>query len=407
MLGVVELELEAALARIMAAVPAPIHENIPMGEAQGRVLVERILAPINLPVFDNSSMDGYAVRAKDVAAANPQAPVRLRLAGRVAAGQTFSGEVPAGACVRLATGSPMPSGADAVVVQEDTQVEPGAAGEILILEAAKPWENVRLRGEDVKSGAALVEAGEVLTAGRISLLAAVGVDRVPVGRRPVAGLLATGSELREPGLPLGPGQIYESNRLGLAALTRNAGAVPKAFPLVADALDATRLALETAFEQCDVVVTSGGASVGEMDFLKPALTQAGGEIQFWRVAIKPGRPFVFGRWREKLLFGLPGNPVSTFVTFLLLVRPALLRWQGASRVSLPQHPGLLEELLANPSERRHFVRVQVDAAGKIRSAGFQASHALSSLAAANGLVEVPPRTTFPAGASVQAMRWEE
>ena len=291
--------------------------------------------------------------------------------------------------MRLFTGSPLPPGANAVVMQEDTRVDANAPGEVLILAPVQPGENVRLRGEDIKHGSALAEAGEVLSAGRIGLLAATGLARVPVGRQPVVGLLATGSELTEPGRPLEPGRIYESNRTPLAMLLGRAGGVPKTFPLVADVLAGTSLALADAFNQCDAVVTTGGVSVGEMDFLKRAFEQIGGSLEFWKVAIKPGRPFVFGRLHRKLLFGLPGNPVSALVTFLLLVRPALLRWQGAADVSLPAHPGVLAEPLPNRGERRHFVRVKVDSAGNIRSTGIQASHVLSSLAAANGLVDVP------------------
>ncbi len=400
------LQLEEALAQILAALPPPTPERVPLSEAHGRVLSERVLASIDLPPFDNSSMDGYAVRAEDVAAARPDSPVRLRLAGRVAAGEAGSVEVTAGSCVRLFTGSPLPRGADAVVMQEDTRIEPGAPAEVSVLDRAAPWENVRLRGEDVKRGAVLAEAGEEVTVGRLSLLAAAGLTHLSLGRRPVVGLLATGSELREPDQPLAPGEIYESNRLGLAVLTQRAGAIPKVFPLVADEPAATRRALLEAFSQCDAVVTSGGVSVGEMDFIKGAFEQAGGELQFWRVAIRPGRPFVFGRWGEKLLFGLPGNPVSALVTFLLLVRPALRRWQGAADISLPAQPGLLAEPLTNRGERRHFLRVRMARDGGVFSAGLQASHALSSLAAANGLVDVPPETTWPAGTAVQVLQWD-
>src|SRR5207244_510775 len=164
-------------------------------------------------------------------------------------------------------------------------------------------------------------------------------------------------------------------------------------------------ALEKAFAEGDAVITCGGVSVGEMDFVKSAFEQLGGELAFWKVAIKPGRPFVFGRRAEKFLFGLPGNPVSALVTFLLLVRPALLRWQGADRIALPSHPCILAEPLANPGSRRHFIRVNVDDDGKVRAAGIQASHILSSLAAANGLVDVPPQTTFPTGATASVLRW--
>jgi len=400
------LEFEAALARVLAAVPASTSETIPLSDAAGRLLAELVRAPIDLPVFDNSAMDGYGVRAADVAAARPDAPVRLRLAGKVAPGAAFAGEVTAGTCIRLFTGAPLPPGADAVVMQEDTRLDPNAIGEVLILAPAEAGDYVRPRGEDVQRGSLLAEAGEALTAGRLGLLAAVGFPRVCVGRQPVVGLLATGSELREPGQTLAPGQIYESNRPALMMLLQRAGALPRAFPLVADDPAATNRALADAFNQCDVVVTSGGVSVGELDFIKGAFEQMGGELQFWKVAIKPGRPFVFGRCRGKLLFGLPGNPVSALVTFLLLVRPALLRWQGARNVALPVHPGVLAEPLVNDGERRHFMRVRVDAVGKVYSAGIQASHMLSSLAAATGLVDVPAQATLPAGTPVLVLRWE-
>jgi molybdopterin molybdotransferase len=400
------LEFEEALARLLAAVPAPTRENVSLNEAAGRVLAERILSPLDLPSFDNSAMDGYALRAADVALAKPDSPVSLRLAGKVSAGDTFAGKVTAGTCVRLFTGSPLPPGADAVVMQEETRVQPKAADEVLILTPMEPGENVRLRAEDIKQGSTLAEPGDLLTAGRIGLLATVGLSSVPVGRQPVVGLLATGSELQEPGQPLAPGRIYESNRIALAVVLKRAGAVPVIFPLVTDVLATTSAALAEAFGQCDAVVTSGGVSVGEMDFIKQAFEQMGGELQFWKVAIKPGRPFVFGRYRGKLLFGLPGNPVSAFVTFLLLVRPALLRWQGANDVSLPIHPGVLAEPLVNQGERRHFMRVRLHPSGKVHSAGVQASHIQSSMAAANGLVDVPPNTTLAVGAAVPVLHWD-
>jgi molybdopterin molybdotransferase len=400
------LELQEALAQILAEVPSPAREEVALGEAAGRVAAERLAAPLDLPPFDNSAMDGYAARAADVAAACPEAPVRLRLCGHIAAGESPAQEVLSGTCARLFTGSPMPPGADAVLMQEETRVAPEEPGVVLVLEPVKPGENVRRRGQDAERGAKLVEAGDRLSAGRISLLAAMGRARVLVGRQPVVGLLATGSELREPGQPLGPGQIYESNRPALAVLVRGAGAVPRIFPLVADTPEATRSALAEALAQCNAVVSTGGVSVGELDFVKDALAELGGALKFRRVAIKPGRPFVFGRWRERLLFGLPGNPVSALVTFLLLVRPALLRWQGANEIALPAHPGVLAEPLANAGVHPHFLRVRADAAGQVHSAGLQASHALSSLAAANGLVEVPPRTTLPRSSRVTVMRWE-
>ena len=400
------LELETAAARILTTVPAAQREEIPLAEADGRVLAEDLAAALDLPPFDNSAMDGYAVRAGDVLGASPEAPVGLRLNGRVAAGETFAGELSPGGCVRLFTGSPIPPHADAVVRQEDTRPAPGDAQTVLVLAAPSPGENVRRRGEDVRSGGALLRGGVGLRAPQLGLLSACGIAQVRVGARPRVGLLASGSELCEPGRPLAPGQVYEGNLLALAALVRAAGGVVQVFPRVADTLSATSVALASAFAACDVVVTCGGVSVGDLDFIKPAFEAIGGTVAFWQVAMKPGRPFVFGRWRERFLFGLPGNPVSALVTFLLLVRPALLRWQGAVAVGLPAHPAVLDEAFHNPGERRHFVRVRVDADGRVRSAGLQASHCLSSLAAANALLDLPPHADLPVETTVRVLRWE-
>jgi len=383
---------------MLAALPAPQFERIPLADSAGRILAEKILSPLDLPPFDNSAMDGYAVRAADVRGAKSDSPVRLRLRTRIAAGETFSGELAAGECARLFTGAPMPRGADAVVMQEDTRIE---GEQVLILDVAQPRENVRFQGEDVRRGATLAEAGAEISPGLIGLLGAVGVGEISVGRQPIVGLVATGSELREAGQPLAPGQIYESNRAMLAPLVTRAGGVAKVYPLVPDTLEATRVALGTAFRECDIVVTSGGVSVGEMDFVKAAFESLGGELQFWKVAIRPGKPFVFGMLGEKFVFGLPGNPVSAFVTFLLLVRPALRHWQSARVITLPRCPGVLGEPISNPGDRRHFMRVRVDAEGKVFSAGKQASHALSSLANADALLDVPPQTTWATGRSVK------
>ena len=414
------LELEQAVERILGVIPLPKAERVPLSEAHRRVVVEKIQASIDLPPFDNSSVDGYAVRAEDVAGASPENPVSLLLAGRVAAGGDFEGELPGRRCIRIFTGSPLPRGANAVVMQEDTRIEgnrkaeSGDEREVIFLDSVKPWENVRFRGEDVKCGAAIAEHGDVLSAAQLGLLAASGMAHVNAGARPPVALIATGSELVEPVSGVGDsrssslrrGQIYESNRVGLAPLVSNAGGVPTIFPIVPDEPEATRAALERAFSRCDVVMTCGGVSVGEMDFVKSAFEQLGGRLEFWKVAIKPGRPFVFGRNGNKFLFGLPGNPVSAFVTFLLLVRPALLRWQGAIDVGLPSSYGILAEPLSNSGNRRHFMRISMDKDGKVRSAGVQASHILSSLAHAQGLVDLPSQTTLATGATVRILRWE-
>jgi molybdopterin molybdotransferase len=398
------LELEDAIARILAITPTSKSELIPLTRARRRVLAQSVHARVDLPSFDNSAMDGYAVRASDLSKASADQPVRLQLRGRIAAGENSNDTVEPGACVRVFTGSLLPAGADAVVMQEDTN--PGQHGEVLINDSVKPWENVRFRGEDVKRGTVLAEDGELLGAGKISLLTATGVSHVEVGRQPRVAVVATGSELCEPGMPLATGQIYESNRAGLAVLLEDIGACPSIFPLVADTREEVRKALEKAFKETDIVISSGGVSVGEMDFIKTALKDLGGEMEFWRVAIKPGRPFAFGRYRDKLFFGLPGNPVSALTTFWLLARPSLLRWQGAKDVSLPLYHGVLGERLANPGERRHFMRVKIDALGQVFSAGLQGSHVLSSLAEANGLLELPPGVALEAGTRLKVIRWD-
>jgi molybdopterin molybdotransferase len=401
------LSLEEARGRLLDAVELLAVETVALRGAAGRVLAQEVISTIDLPVFDNSAMDGFAVRSGDVLSASSEAPVALRLAGRSAAGEVFPGQVPTGSCVRVFTGSVLPEGADAVVMQEDTRLDAGPPETVLVLDRVKPWENVRLRGEDAKAGAALALAGERLTASRMGLLAAAGVRSVRVHRRPVIGLLATGSELVESGAALAPGKIYESNRLTLEPLLSRSGAIARVFPLVPDALEHTRRALAEAFAECDGVVTSGGVSVGELDFVKAAFEQLGGSMDFWRVAIKPGKPFAFGRWGEKFLFGLPGNPVSAVVTFLLLVRPALWRWQGATSVLPATSHCVLAEPLVNRGDRSHFMRVRIDEQGVAHSAGTQASHLFSSLAQANGLVEVPPATTLAAGAMVAVMRMDD
>ena len=394
------LDLETAISRLLETLPPPKAERVALTESAGRFLAEKIVSPLDLPAFDNSAMDGYAVRTADVRGASHTSPVTLKLTAKISAGELFVGELLAGNCARIFTGAPLPRGADAVVMQEDTRAD----GErVLFMDGAAMGENIRRAGEDVKQSMVLAEAGEEISPGRIALLAAIGFATVTVGRRPSVALLATGSELREPGQPLLPGQIYESNRAMLAPLIARCGGVPKVFPIVPDTLDATRAALSEAFSGSGIVVTSGGVSVGELDFVKAAFESLGGELQFWKVSMRPGKPFVFGRLGEKFLFGLPGNPVSAFVTFLLLVRPALLRWQGAVEISLPSHPAVLGESISNHGERRHFVRVRVTADGKVFSAGKQASHALSSLAAAKGLLDVPPQTAIAAGDSVNVL----
>jgi len=398
--------LEEALEKILDSVAPLPAELIALSKAAGRFAAAQVLSPVNLPPADNSSVDGYAVLAADLASASAAAPVTLQMAGYSPAGKTFLGSVEPGTCVRVFTGSVLPRGADAVVMQEEVKAEPGHPRNILFFEKVKPWENLRFLGEDVQKHTVLMEPGEKITAMRLGLLAAAGIDVAPARRHPVVALLATGNELREANQPLEPGAIYESNRLALSVLAGQAGAVAKIPPLVTDDLAATKFALEQALAYCDAVVTTGGVSVGEMDWVRKAFTEIGGELEFWSVAMRPGKPFAFGRREGKLFFGLPGNPVSAMVTFFLLVRPALLRLQGAQDVAAPRQRAALAEPLANPGDRRHFMRVTLDAAGRARSAGKQASHVLSATARSHGLVDVPPATTLPAGAVVEVLRWD-
>ncbi|MDB6059136.1 MAG: Molybdopterin molybdenumtransferase MoeA [Verrucomicrobiales bacterium] len=398
------LSLEDAREKILQAIQPVDAEHVSLHESFERVLTEPITAPVNLPPFDNSAMDGYAVRAADVANASVTSTVTLRVIGKVAAGETFNSEVETGTCVRLFTGSVLPKGADAVVMQEDTKAYDD--GTIAVSDKVTAWENVRFRGEDVKLGAAVLQPGERLSATRISLLAALGFSSVPVSRKPIVGLLATGSELREPGQPLQGAAIYESNRAGVSPLVQRAGGIPKIYPLVRDDLEATAAALAKALEECDIVITSGGVSVGEFDYVKAAFEQLGGTLDFWKVAVRPGKPFVFGSLNGRYFCGLPGNPVSALVTFCLLVWPALLRMQNAKSTHPPIQFAKLAQTLVNRGERRHFMRVIVEENGEARSAGAQAAHVLSSAARANGLVDVPANGSLEKGALVPVLRWD-
>ncbi len=395
------LALENARERLLSTLVALPAEPVPVAAADGRVAAADVYSPRDLPPFDNSAMDGYAVRSADTATV----PAPLRVVGRAAAGGGFAGIVGPGGCVRVFTGAPMPAGTDAVVMQEDVDVDPADPTRVVVREGVKPWEDVRFRGEDVRRGARIVVAGTVLGPQQVALLGATGFAEVTVHRAPRVVVLANGSELRPPGAPLGTGEIHESNTAMLAALVRRAGGVPVAARCVPDDAEVLRSALAGAFAVADVVVTVGGASVGEHDLVKAEFTALGGELEFWRLALKPGKPFFFGRHQGKFLFGLPGNPVSAFVTSVLLVLPALRRLQGIADHGPPSTPGTLEGPLSNPDGRRHFVRVATDADGMVRASGAQASHLLGSLAAADGLVDVPPRTTLAAGTAVRVIRW--
>lgn len=400
------ISLEAALDKILGLVRPLEMETVTLEVAAGRILRGDLTASVDLPPFDNSAMDGYAVRAADTTGATPASPAVLRLTGAVPAGAAGGATVEAGACARIYTGSPVSPGADAVVMQEDTMVPADDAGLIHVRDSVKPFENLRLRGEDVRRGEVLARSGVRLNAARLALLAACGQASVPVGRVPRVAILSTGNELRRPGETLALGQIYESNSVMLHALSGPVGVTASVLQPVEDSLDAVSETLRRGLEEHDVIITSGGVSVGDYDYVKAAASRLGGRLDLWRVAIKPGKPFALATFGEKILFGLPGNPVSAFVTFLLLVRPVLLRMQGAADLNLPSHPGILRQPLRNPGDRRHFVRVHAGPDGEVRLAGPQASHRLASLAEANGLLDMPPQAEFEAGRKVSVLRWD-
>ena len=376
------LSLEEAVERSLAAAALLGREAVPVDGAAGRFAAVDAYAGVSLPDFDNSAMDGYAVRSSDLPNASAGSPVELSCVGVIPAGTHPVDMVDKGTCMRIFTGSPIPRGADAVIMQEDCSSTRGDDSTVRCNDSVKPWENIRLKGKDVCEGDPVITAGTRITAGTIGLLAATGHDSIEVGLRPKVGLVATGSELVEPPSDLKPGEIYESNRAMLASLVARANGLPTPYPIVPDSLEDTVTALKRAFAENDAVLTSGGVSVGDHDHVKPAIEQLGGSLDFWKVAVKPGKP----------LFGLPGNPVSALVTYLLMVRPTLLKMQGATEWRLAKRPGRLADELVNKGDRRHFVRVTIDDCGLVRSTGGQHSHLLGSLARANGLVDLTPGT---------------
>ncbi len=389
---------EARTVIVAAAQPLP-SRMMPTGAALDCVAAADIVSPLSLPAWDNSAMDGYAVRSADVAGASENSPIHLRVMATLAAGTAAATPVEAQSCVRIFTGAPLPAGADAVVMQEDTR--PHHEGYIAVLDAVAAGENIRRAGEDVQAGDVVVKAGTLLNPAQVSLAAAVGVAELAVHPRPRVGVLVTGAEVVEAGQPLRAGQIYDSNSFLIGGLVLRAGGEWVNLGIADDTKEALAEKLEYALTECDVVITSGGVSVGEYDLVKDVLRDLGCQQQFWKVAMKPGKPFVFGTREHRLVFGLPGNPVSAAVTFLLLARPAVLRLRGLADVDLPQVTGEATADFVNRGDRPHYMRARWEA-GKISLLPRQGSHVITSLANANCLVEVPPCRTIPAGTSVAA-----
>jgi molybdopterin molybdotransferase len=375
------LTLEAALDRILEhAKPLPI-EAVDIGDARGRVVREPARATVDLPPFPSSAMDGFAVRSADT-------PGELRVAFRVAAGGAPPSPLPPQAAAGIATGGTVPEEADAVVPVELVE---DRVDRVAISSAAAPGQHVRPRGGDVNAGEVVVEAGTRLGAAQIGALAAAGIAEVRCSTRPRVAILATGSELRPPGEPLAPGQIYESNRTMVAAALASSGAAIEVLPVVEDDTDAHRAAIARGLD-ADVLVTSGGVSMGPHDLVRRVAAELGVEEIFWGVAVKPGKPLSFGVRGETLVFGLPGNPVSSLVGALVFARPALLARQGLSNPAPMYSYARVAAALRRNAHRDEFVRarhVETEDGPLLEAIVGQESHMIVRAAAADALIHVP------------------
>ncbi len=398
------LSLDEALARLCAAAAAHAITEVEQAstfDAAGRVLAADVLSALDVPPADNTSMDGYALRCADVPAAGTVLPVAQRIPAGVV-GQPLQ----PGTAARIFTGGPLPAGADAVVMQEQCESLAGAGlGAVRVNTVPAPGQWVRRRGEDVVRGSAVLQRGARLTPQALGLAASVGAAQLQVLRRPRVALFSTGDELQMPGEVLRPGAIYNSNRYTLRALLKAGGCEVHDLGIVGDTLAATRAALREAAAASDLIITSGGVSVGEEDHLKPA-AQAEGGLENWQIAIKPGKPLALGRIHRAdgsaaLLIGLPGNPVSSFITYLLTVSTALRVMQGMPGALRPGLPLRADFDWPRPDKRREFLRVQMNAEGGLALFPNQSSGVLTSAVWADGLVDNPPGQAIVRGDSVR------
>jgi molybdopterin molybdotransferase len=388
------LTVEEARERLLAqAVVIEGLETLPTLQAQGRVLAAPLVSTVAVPPMDVSQMDGYALRAAEAPAAGAVLPVSQR----IAAGQVGA-PLQSGSVARIFTGAPLPAGADAVVMQEATRAAGEAAIEIAEPPRAGQW--IRRTGADIAIGQTLLDAGARLHAPQLGLAASVGCATLTVRRRLRVALFSTGDELVMPGEPLPPGRIYNSNRTMLAALLQALGCEVVDLGIVSDRLEATRAAFVEASSRCDLILTSGGVSVGEEDHVRPAV-QAEGALDLWQVAMKPGKPLAFGHVRAVPFIGLPGNPVSSFVTFLLFARPFILRRQGAQWREPVPLPLTADFDLPRADKRREFLRARSNADGQLELFGNQMSSALVSVAWADGLIDNPAGQAIARGDSVR------
>ena len=393
------LSVDEALTTLLAGAQQVAEvEQVPTMDAVNRVLARAQTSTMDVPPMDNSAMDGYAVRLSDLK--SPEQ--KLRVAQRIPAGAVGKPLEP-GTAARIFTGAPVPPGADAIVMQEHTSV---AADLVLIKKSPKKGEWIRLTASDIRKGGTVLAAGKRLLPQDTGLAASVGIKTLPVYRKVRLGLFFTGDELVMPGDPLPPGRIYNSNRFTLNGLAAAFGCKVRDYGIVPDKLDATREVLRRAASENDIIVTSGGVSVGDEDHVKPAV-EAEGSLLMWKIAMKPGRPLAFGKVGNAAFIGLPGNPVSSFVTFLIFVRPFLLRTQGHTDVAPRAIDARADFDWPEPDARREFLRVKWNAQGGLELYPTQDSAVLTSTAWADGLVDNPAGSAIRMGDRVRFLPYSE
>jgi molybdopterin molybdotransferase len=398
------LTVEQARDRILARVSRLPAEETPILEAQNQVLAEALVAQFSIPPLTNTAMDGYALQAASTSGASESTPVDLRVVGELAAGYVYSGSVGAGEAVRIMTGAPIPDGADAVVPFEETDEDVGrppqgsvsSSGSVRVLKPAQPGANLRYAGEDVREGQVVLEAGRMLGPMQIGVAASLGSATVKVYRRPVVAILATGDELLEPGDSRRPGTIYDSNSYMVSALVAECGAIPRRMGIARDTIEAVTERLREAVATSDMVITSAGVSRGDFDVVKEVLAREG-DVDFWLVKMRPGKPLAFGSFeapggRQVPHLGLPGNPVSSAVTFELFGRPAIDKAMGRSTRVRDEVEAVSDDRIAMVDDRRFYARVRLRRepdGWHAALTGAQGSGVLTSMAEADGLVVVP------------------
>ena len=402
------LEVEEAVARFLSHFKPLESETVPILETLDRVLAEDVTAPLDIPPLANTAMDGYAVRCDDTGGARPDAPRRLRVIADLAAGYVMDQPIQPGTAVRIMTGAPVPPGAEAVIPFEEVEI---AGQEILVFKRYPHHKNIRAAGEDVKASQVVLSRGTVLTPPAIGMLAALGRTEVAVHRRPRVALLSTGDEVIEPDAPWQPGKIRDANSFSNAAQVLAAGGMPLRLGIARDTVNDLTTKIKAGLAQgADLLVTSGGVSVGDFDVVKTVLA-AEGEINFWRVRMKPGKPLAFGRIQGVPLLGLPGNPVSATVSFDMFARPAIMTMLGKTDLARPTFEAVLVDEIKRKDDRRHYLRVTLEERQGTTYAhltGDQGSGILLSMVQADGLAIIPAEVDrLPAGSAVKVMplRW--